>query len=366
MNPHEDVSDIPEAFRLSTYQYELPTDLVAQHPASERDRSRLLVLERATGRLAHHSFRDLVSLLEPSDVVVINETKVTPALLVGRKRTGGKVELLILDPVPPDEDLESERNAVRACLVRSSKRLKLGTVVLLDDGVELSVLEETAPGRGVIRFPVAEREFPAFLEKHGRPPLPPYIKGPRLDGAEDRARYQTIYSKVNGSIAAPTAGLHFSERLLNELEERGISIVRILLHVGPGTFLPVRDEDVRLHRLESETYEISRHAADLLQQALKENRRIIAVGTTTVRALESAAAEGGTVRSGRGNTNLFITPGYSFKVIHGLVTNFHLPGTTLLMLVCAFGGIRTVMGSYASAVAAGYRFYSYGDACLIY
>jgi S-adenosylmethionine:tRNA ribosyltransferase-isomerase len=235
---------------------------------------------------------------------------------------------------------------------------------LLDNGPELTAEDTIAPGRVRIVFPVPEKSFLDFLETYGSPPLPPYISTANRNRDRDRSRYQTVYARIAGSVAAPTAGLHFTEELLHDLSLKGIETARILLHVGPGTFIPVRDEDVRAHRMEPEFYEIPDQAARTIQRARDEKRRVIAVGTTTVRALESAAAHG-KLAPGRGETNLFIKPGYSFKVIDGLVTNFHLPGSTLLMLVCAFAGIDFVMKGYERAVQDGYRFYSYGDACLI-
>jgi len=248
------------------------------------------------------------------------------------------------------------------CLAKSSKPIRPGTRILLDNGPELAAKDMIAPGRVLITFPVPEHNLLDFLERYGSPPLPPYITARKLD--RDKSRYQTVYAKTAGSVAAPTAGLHFTEELLHDLALKGIQTARILLHVGPGTFLPVREEDVRAHRMEREFYEIPDQAAESIQQALDEKRRLIAVGTTTVRALESAAMTG-ELKPGREETELFIKPGYSFKVIDGLVTNFHLPGSTLLMLVCAFAGIDFVMQAYKEAVREEYRFYSYGDACLI-
>jgi S-adenosylmethionine:tRNA ribosyltransferase-isomerase len=355
-------TNIPAAFQLGTYRYELPPELIAQEPSRVRDQSRLLAFRKSTGAIQHHSFRDLPSLLLPSDLLVINETKVVPASLIGHKPTGGRVELLVLDPAIMEEAVRRDSSTVRTCLVRSSKRLRQGAVIQIEAGPEITVEETIGPGRIRVRFPVDEDEFLTFLNLFGRPPLPPYIR--RATG-DDRERYQTIYAKVSGSVAAPTAGLHFTEELLGELQEKGVTIARILLQVGPGTFTPVREDDIRLHRMESESYEISRAAADAIVKARHEGQRVIAVGTTTVRALESAATAEGDVRPGKGQTSLFITPGYSFKVVRGLITNFHLPGSTLLMLVCALGGTDLVMNAYKVAVNEKYYFYSYGDACLV-
>lgn len=357
---------IPPDFRLSTYRYHLPEELISQEPCMVRDSSRLLVFHSRTGEILHRRFNDLPFILNPSDLLVLNETRVIPALLVGRKTTGGTVELLVLDPAISDPSAAaSHRCGVRTCMVKASKRLKTGDLIRLADGPELTAEETVAPGRVRIRFPVEDIAILRFLDSHGRPPLPPYIKAHGRAGDRDRARYQTVYSRVPGSVAAPTAGLHFTKDLLELLAANGIETTRIILHVGPGTFTPVRTEDVRLHVMESESYEISQATAERLNRALKEGRRIIAVGTTSVRALESAAAPEGVVSSGGASTNLFIIPGYSFKIVHNMITNFHLPASTLLMLVCALGGTREILSAYQEAIDRKYLFYSYGDACLI-
>lgn len=362
VQPH---TSIPEDFQLVTYTYDLPPELIAQEPARVRDQSRLLALYRNTGEIRHHRFRDLPSLLLPSDLLVINETRVTPAFLIGHKPTGGRVELLVLDPTTTGINVGQESSAIRPCLVRTRKPLRQGAAIRLENGTEITVVESVGPGRVLVRFPVPDAEFLSFLNLCGQPPLPPYIRREERGDEYDRERYQTIYAKVAGSVAAPTAGLHFTKELIEELEKKGITIARIHLQVGPGTFIPVREEDIRLHQMESEFYEISEDAADSIARACREGRRIIAVGTTTVRALESAATPEGGVQPGRGETRLFIVPGYSFKVVSGLVTNFHLPGSTLLMLVSAFGGTDRVKNAYRAAVREKYHFYSYGDACLV-
>jgi S-adenosylmethionine:tRNA ribosyltransferase-isomerase len=251
-------------------------------------------------------------------------------------------------------------------MVKTSKRLRPGDIVTLDDGSHLRAGETVGPGRVRITFPVPDNGLVRFLKTHGQPPLPPYIKAHGANRDQDRDRYQTIYSRVPGSVAAPTAGLHFTEDLLGKLAAKGVETARITLHVGPGTFTPVRHEDVRLHAMESESYEISPQAAEAINRARQEQRRIIAVGTTTVRALESAASPEGEVRPGAAATNLFIIPGYCFKIVHNMITNFHLPGSTLLMLVCALGGTKAILGAYQDAINRKYLFYSYGDACLIF
>jgi S-adenosylmethionine:tRNA ribosyltransferase-isomerase len=357
--------DVPREFSLSTYQFDLPQELIAQEPVSKRDESRLLCINRSTGQTAHHTFKDLPLFLHESDLLVLNETKVTPCALTGHKTTGGRVSLLVLDPVLSDQESLSGRAATRVCMAGSSKPLRSGMTIVLENSIELIVEKILVPGRVVIRFPVEETGFLNFLETHGTTPLPPYIKPGDKEQAFHRERYQTVYSRSAGSVAAPTAGLHFTERLFAELDAAGISTTRIVLHVGPGTFMPVRQDDVRLHAMESEIYDISQRAADDLQSALDDGRRIIAVGTTSVRTLESAISPEGRFRQGRGRTDLFIVPGHHFRSVHGMVTNFHLPGSTLLMLVCAFAGTERVLNAYRVAVRGGYRFYSYGDACLI-
>ncbi len=398
--------EIPDPCRLSTYDYHLPGELVANEPSQRRDHSRLLLIHRLTGKTKHLRFTELADILRPTDLLVINETKVVPAALFGTKATGGRVELLVLDPAAPDKGpgchiaapgcspdcgtgpsaglfrpdhgrLESQphsiqpseatgdRPACRVCMVKSSKPLKCGAGIRLEGGAELVVEEALGAGRALIRFPAVESEFLAFLEQNGLPPLPPYISRKDRVLTQDLERYQTVYCRAPGSVAAPTAGLHFTRELMDRLGGRGIEIARVLLHVGAGTFTPVRDEDIRLHNMQPEYYEITEHAAEAVSKAVGEGRRVVAVGTTTVRVLEGTADGTGQLKPGRGWTNLFITPGYSFKLVGGLVTNFHLPKSTLLMLTCAFGGTGQVLNAYEEAAGFGYLFYSYGDVCVI-
>ncbi len=356
---------IPDHFNLQAYEYELPPELIAQAPTDQREASRLLVLERSSGKISHRSFRDLPQLLRNSDVLVINETLVVPALLTGRKSSGGRVELLVIEPALPHHEFADKDKSIRQCLVKASKPLRPGSKIFLEAGIELTVLEAVSPGRVVVSFPCPEAGFLDFLRAHGQPPLPPYIRKENRRARRDRERYQTVYSRVPGAVAAPTAGLHFSPELLSALRDKGVIIAPLVLHVGPGTFLPVRHKDIRLHKMETERYEIPAATAEVVNAALKGHRRIIAVGTTSVRALESAATQEGLVSPGPNHTDLFIFPGYQFRVVSGLVTNFHLPASTLLMLVCAFGSYELVMGAYREAVVQRYRWYSYGDACLI-
>lgn len=359
------VSPVPLQFRRSSYVYDLPAELIAQAPAGSRDESRLMVIRPGSREIEHRQFRDLPALLRPSDLLVLNETRVIPAALCGRKATGGRVDLLVLDPAELGQGRNLQDAALRTCMVNASKPMRAGMRVTLDSGPELIAEEARESGRCVFRFPVKEDEVLEFLRLHGTPPLPPYIKAESRSIPRDQERYQTVYARIPGSVAAPTAGLHFTDDLMATLAARGIEIVRILLHVGPGTFTPVREEDVRNHRMESEFYEISPESAQVLNEAQCKGRRIIAVGTTTVRTLEAAATQEGMVPAGQGRTDLFILPGYAFKVVHGLITNFHLPGSTLLMLVSALGGTDLMLSAYREAVRARYRFYSYGDASLI-
>lgn len=324
-----------------------------------------MVLHRETGKIEHCRFGDLPSFLLPSDLLVINETRVVPALLTGHKITGGRIEILVMDPAGMTDISPMREQAVRTCLVRSSKPLRQHSIIITETGAELIAEEVLGQGKALIRFPVSNSELLFFLDKWGQPPLPPYIRNESRNHQRDRAMYQTVYSRVPGSVAAPTAGLHFTAELLSELERRGVQIARIVLHVGPGTFQPVRNEDIRLHSMESEFFLIPDKSAEILRSAYEAKRRIISVGTTSLRALESAAQFDTTFRIGPTMTKLFVTPGYDFKVVQGLVTNFHLPGSTLLMLACAFGGKELVMQSYKEAIEKDYRFYSYGDASLI-
>ncbi len=360
--PHEPLS---ETFSLSAFHYELPSELIAQEPAATRDQSRLLVVDKNRGIISHHFFCDLPNFLKDSDILVLNETHVVPALLIGRKSSGGSVELLVLDPVPQEGTSSESQIVVRECLIKSSKPLKSGTKIIMNDGAELVTERPVSPGRARVVFPSQEKAFMAFLSRYGSMPLPPYIKRTNRREQRDRERYQTVYAKTSGSVAAPTAGLHFSHQLLRNLQDRGVTLAHVVLHVGPGTFIPVREKDIRHHKMEREHFFIPPETADLIGKAISEDRRIVAVGTTTVRALESAADENNIVKTGYGSTNLFIFPGYHFKIVQGLITNFHLPGSTLLMLVCAFGSYDLVMRAYGEALAAGYQWYSYGDASLI-
>lgn len=339
--------------RLSDFHYTLPPGGIAQHPLPERDASRLLLLDRATGAVAHRTFRDLPALLRPGDLLVLNDTRVLPARLNAATPRGGRVEILLL---------EEQEAAAWWAWVKPGRRARVGAAFSLPGGVLARVRERGPEGRILLELtgslPVRE-----LLQRHGRMPLPPYIRRPADPG--DRERYQTIYAREEGAIAAPTAGLHFTEGILEAVRARGVAVAFLTLHVGVGAFKPVRVEEVARHRMDPERFRIPEGTARAVKEARERGDRVVAVGTTTVRALESAADEGAAVRAGEGEATLFITPGYRFRVVDGLLTNFHLPGTTLLMLVSAFAGRERVLAAYAEAIAARYRFYSYGDAMII-
>ncbi len=349
---------------ISDFDFELPEELIAQHPLGRRDASRMLVVGRAGGTWRDASFAEFPAELREGDAVVVNNTRVFPARLVGRREpTGGRVELLL---VRRREEFEGE---VWEVLAKPARRLEAGARATFGDGrLAAETLAATADGAGrVVRFH-AEGDFASLLEEFGRMPLPPYIKRDGRDLAaaeEDRERYQTVYAAAPGAIAAPTAGLHFTPQVFESLRARGVRTAEVTLHVGYGTFAPVRAEDLAEHRVAAERFEISEGAAELINGTKEANRRVLAVGTTTVRALESAADEGGRVRAGRGETGLTITPGHRFRAVDAMLTNFHLPRSSLLVLVSAFAGRELVLDAYRHAVAARYRFYSYGDCMLI-
>jgi S-adenosylmethionine:tRNA ribosyltransferase-isomerase len=335
------------------FDYELPAASIAQE-AAPRGESRLLVLDREgplEGSNRHARVGDLPRLLRPGDLLVLNDTRVIPARLFGRRAgSTGKIELLLIERC---NDREWD------ALVKPGRRAKPGTVIELESGLSAEVIDKREDGRHRLRF---SESIEPHLDRLGHVPLPPYIHRP--DTSEDRERYQTVYARTPGAVAAPTAGLHFTERLLREIEAAGIEITRVTLHVGIGTFKPVTAERIEDHRMERERYEISAEAAEAIRRA-RERGRVVAVGTTVVRTLESAALAGdGTVLPGTGSTELFITPGFRFQVVDALLTNFHLPRSTLLMLVSAFAGRERVLAAYEEAIREGYRFYSYGDAML--
>lgn len=339
--------------KTSDFYYELPEELIAQDPLSDRSASRLMVLDRKSGKTEHRSFKDIKDYLKKGDCLVINNTKVIPARLIGEKKgTGAKAELLLLKRLEDD---------VWEALVKPGKKLRKGAELSFGDGrlrAEISDLADE--GNRLVKF-YYEGIFEEVLDSLGEMPLPPYIK----HKLKDRDRYQTVYAKFDGSAAAPTAGLHFTKELLKEIEEKGVKIVDVTLHVGLGTFRPVKVEDVNNHHMHVEHYFVSKEAADEINKAKRDGGRIICVGTTSCRTVESAAGEDGFIRAEEGDTGIFIYPGYKFKMTDGLITNFHLPESTLVMLVSAFAGKDETLASYEEAVKERYRFFSFGDAMFI-
>lgn len=334
----------------SDFRFDLPAALIAQHPLAERTASRLLVLDGASGEHRDRMFGDLPTLLDPKDLLVFNDTRVLPARLFARKETGGQAEILV-------ERLVAPRRVTAQ--VRASKSPRPGTQLLLADGARLTVV-----GREDDFFVLesASADFADLMSRHGHTPLPPYIDRP--DDAVDRERYQTVYGRRDGAVAAPTAGLHFDAVMLGRLQAMGVAIAHVTLHVGAGTFQPVREDDLDKHRMHAEWLEVNEQVCAQVAAARARGGRVVAVGTTTVRSLETAAATG-ELKPFCGDSRLFIRPGYRFRVIDAMLTNFHLPESTLLMLVCAFAGYEPVMAAYRHAVAAGYRFFSYGDAMFL-
>jgi len=351
-------ADRSAELRTDSYDYHLPPELIAQEPAEPRDAARLMHVRRNTGTFRHATVRDLPELLRPGDLLVVNDSRVIPARVLARKPSGGRVELLFTEPAG-DADWWA--------LVRPARRVRPGLELLVDGGRMSLRIEAVEEGRARVRFP-ADADPLAFLERCGLPPLPPYIRRDypldrRLE--KDRGRYQTVYARIPGSVAAPTAGLHFTAELLQRIRERGVDITSITLHVGPGTFRPVKAPDLRHHHMHPERYYIAQESAQRITRALRQGRRIVCVGTTVVRALESSVDEHGGIRAGEHRTDLFIHPPFRFRVAGALLTNFHLPRSTLLMLVCAFAGRDLILRCYRAAVAEKYRFYSYGDCMFI-
>ena len=339
--------------KKSDFYFDLPQELIAQDPLEDRSSSRLLVLDKNTGEISHHIFRDIIDYLYPGDCLVLNNTKVIPARLLGeREGTGGHVEVLLLKRKEAD---------VWETLVKPGKKCKPGQRLTFGDGLlKAEVLETVEEGNRLIRFEY-EGIFEEVLDKLGEMPLPPYI----THKLKDKNRYQTVYAKYEGSAAAPTAGLHFTEELFQKLEEKGVLVANVTLHVGLGTFRPVKVDDVSKHHMHTEFYQVTKEEADKINKAKQAGGRIVCVGTTSCRTIESAADENGVLKPGQGDTDIFIYPGYSFKMMDVLITNFHLPESTLLMLVSALAGKEQVMRVYEEAVQERYRFFSFGDAMII-
>jgi len=349
--------------RTEHYNYHLPENLIAQFPADKRDHSRLLKVNRSEGSLSDRRFFELPSLLEPQDLLVVNNTRVVPARIFGHKESGGKVEVLVLGHF----NGEACSGETRMCLLKSSRRPKPGSRIFFDGAVSGEILDVLDRGLTRISFTGGEKGIQGLLAEKGHIPLPPYIKRSKDVSSSllDRERYQTVYAEQAGAVAAPTAGLHFTGDLISELREKGIQVVSLTLHVGYGTFRPVEAEDIRRHQLEKEQYIIEPHTARLINDTRQRGGRVFAVGTTVVRALESAWTLEKGVCAGKGKTGLLITPGFDFHVVDGLITNFHLPRSSLLFLVSAFAGFNLTRKAYAWAVEHEYRFYSYGDAMMI-
>jgi S-adenosylmethionine:tRNA ribosyltransferase-isomerase len=340
---------------VSMFDFELPEELIAQTPIPDRSASRLMVLHRETGRVEHKRFPDLLGYLHPGDVLVLNDTRVRPSRLIGTKEeTGAKIELLLLKPLGDDR---------WEALVKPAKRVKEGTVITFGDGRLTAVCEgesDVAGGR-LFRLQYKADDVEVLFEELGQMPLPPYIR----EQLDDPERYQTVFSRVVGSAAAPTAGLHFTPELLDRIEEKGVRIAYITLHVGLGTFRPVTAEKVEDHQMHAEYYEVNEETADIIRRAKAEGGRVVAVGTTTVRTLETVASRFGEIRVDSGWTDIFIYPGFQFRAVDAMVTNFHLPKSTLIMLVSAFASRDQVLAAYREAVRKRYRFFSFGDAMLI-
>lgn len=338
--------------KKSSYWYDLPAEYIAQHPKDKRSESRMMLLNRSTGQVDHDHFNDIIKYLNATDILVVNNTKVIPARLFGTKSTGAKVEVFLLEQLSED---------TWECLVKPGKRLRIGAEIIFSNDLKAEIIDHADEGGRIVKF-FWKGDFWQILDSIGKIPLPPYIK--RESTKKDKQTYQTVYAEERGSVAAPTAGLHFTDKLLNKLRDKGIEILEVVLHVGLGTFRPVKTDDILNHKMHSEYCTISEDVADRINQAKKDNRRVIAVGTTTTRTLESFA-ENGELKSGSHKTDIFLYPGKKIQIIDGLITNFHMPESTLMMLVSAFAGYDNIMNAYKIAVAEKYRFFSYGDAMVI-
>jgi S-adenosylmethionine:tRNA ribosyltransferase-isomerase len=347
-----------EDLPTSAFDYDLPRDLIARFPAARRDESRLMVLDRANGSIEHRVFRDIPNYFEAGDALVLNETRVFPARLIGTRESGAEAEVFLLAPVTNT----GADGYVWSALVRPGAKLKPGKRVFVAEDLSIEILDSTPDGGRIVRLdtPLA---VDAALQRHGRIPLPPYME--RDADETDIERYQTVYAERTGSVAAPTAGLHFTDVLLEEIEAKGVRIVRIVLHVGVGTFRPVEAENPAEHVMHSEHYSVGDEAISAMSGIRAKGGSIWAVGTTVARTLESITDASGMMHAGSGTTDLFIRPGYKFKAVDHLITNFHLPRSTLMMLVAAFGGYELVMHAYREAIEQQYRFYSYGDAMVL-
>ncbi|KPA17187.1 S-adenosylmethionine:tRNA ribosyltransferase-isomerase [Candidatus Magnetomorum sp. HK-1] len=350
------------SYHIDNYDYQLPKHLIAQDASMKRDQSRLLVYNRNTKSIEHTVFNKLSDYLQANDLLIVNNTRVIPARLLGKKETGGKIEVFVLDYIRAIQEAEKTGKIQCSCMIKSSKAPRIGSTLYFSSDDQAVVITDPINGRCEIQF-LCKSDFLTFLEANGQTPLPPYIQ--RQAQISDKERYQTIYAKKNGAVAAPTAGLHFTEKLFEKLQKKNINIASITLHVGYGTFMPVRVSDIRKHTMHSEYIEISTHTADLIQKAKKDGQRIIAVGTTSVRTLEYIFKEKGKIEAFSGYCDLFIYPGYSFQVVDSIITNFHLPKSTLMMMISAFAQREQILKVYQNAIDNSYRFFSYGDAMMI-
>ena len=355
-------------YDLNSYNYDLPAENIAQEPTDQRDESRLLVMDCQKDDLTHRKFHNIIDYLEPGDLLVVNDTKVFPARLQGSKETGGKAELMLLSypqPESSENPIDDDwQEAVIIGLIKTSKRPKPGSKLIFGDKLE-SIVEDLLPDGKVrvrLRF---KGDLDPLLAQHGRLPLPPYIRRDDEETATDRERYQTVYASQTGAVAAPTAGLHFTPKLMETLRQKGIQIATVTLHVGYGTFAPVRVEDIRNHQIHAEYLSVTSETAQLINDTRATGKKVWAVGTTTVRAIEFAAEEDGTMNKKEGLCDLYIYPGYRFRVVDRLITNFHLPQSSLLFMISALAGQDRILNAYKQAIANGYRFYSYGDAMAI-
>lgn len=341
-----------DILKKQTYYYDLPDELIAQTPLEKRDESRMLVFNRSSKKILHQHFFDICDYFEEGDVLVVNSSRVLPARLYGIKtETGAKIEIL----------LQKRINLIEwEVIARPTKRLKIGTTLKFSDELMGEILEVGTYGQAKIRFEF-QGVFESHLEKIGEMPLPPYIK----TKLNDKERYQTVYSNQEGSSAAPTAGLHFTKEILDKLKQKGVKVLEVLLHVGLGTFRPVKEDNILSHEMHSEFYSLTEEVASQINTAKKQGKKVVAIGTTSVRVLETCADDAGELHAGFGETKIFIYPGYKFKVVDALLTNFHLPESTLIMLVSAFCGVDETLGFYNEAVKEKYRFFSFGDCCLL-
>ncbi|GAB4334848.1 MAG: tRNA preQ1(34) S-adenosylmethionine ribosyltransferase-isomerase QueA [Calditrichia bacterium] len=343
-----------QRYRLSDFDYQLPDELIAQYPLPDRDKCRLLVLNRETGEIAHRQFADVLEYLSPGDCLVLNDTRVFPARLIGQKdKTGAKVEVFLL------RNLEGR---VWEVLVKPARKVRIGNKIIFDEKMNCDVVDNTLSGGRIVEFNT-DGDFFDILSEVGKTPLPPYIK--READEKDKEYYQTVYAKKHGAVAAPTAGLHFTPELLKKIEQAGIGLAFATLHAGLGTFRPVQVEDITRHHMDSEYYEIEADAANIINSCREKGGKVVAVGTTSVRILETVADHRGFVRPARGWTDKFIYPPYEFKIVDRIITNFHLPQSTLMMLVSAFSSLDQIKAAYQEAVKEKYRFFSYGDAMMI-